>query len=172
MLVYKFSSSFVSSGEMLRFNWVPDMHRRSVKLTRLMRISDCRTKREHLVTRMLFYLGKEEEGTFIFGDWKERKALVCMDGSNYVGYIFWSNSNRKTPVLRQIFVRKEWQRKGIGMAMARYWAENYGFPFAERFGVESPNIKSLGLLEKLGYLELDRKANLVRYTKCYRVPGM
>jgi GNAT superfamily N-acetyltransferase len=172
MLVHKVANSFVSPAEILRFNFASGLHERSARLTKSVRVSDCRTKREHLITRLLFYLGKQEEGAFIFGDWKERKALLCMSEKDYIGYIFWSNSGGKTPVIRQIFVRKEWQRQGVGTAMMKYWAENYAFPFTERFGVESPNIKSYGILQKLGYVEIDRKANLVKFIRCYRAPGM
>jgi hypothetical protein len=79
MLVDKVANSFVSPAEILRFDWASRLHERSAKLTNSVRVSRCRTKREHIITRLLFYLGNEEEGAFIFGDWKSLEVDDAKD---------------------------------------------------------------------------------------------
>lgn len=92
LIALKWQHKFVSPTEILKFDWAPAVQQRAAKVGKGLRISDCRTKGEHLITWLLFHLGKDAEGAFIFGEWKGRHALLVMDGKKYLGY---------GPVLRQ-----------------------------------------------------------------------
>jgi GNAT superfamily N-acetyltransferase len=78
-----------------------------------------------------------------------------MDTERFFGYVYSTIDDDGTPVLRQIFVDESRRRSGVGTALIQYWAEKYAFPKVEKFGIESPNYKSLGILEKLGYVRRD-----------------
>src|SRR6267143_408630 len=70
--------------------------------------------------------------------------LLRSDQSAYVGFLIWTGGS--TAVLRQIFVRSEDRRKGYAGEAVRYWVRNYADLLDSRFGVESPNERTLRLL--------------------------
>jgi GNAT superfamily N-acetyltransferase len=128
----------------------------------------CLSKKDHLVARVLFLLAQEEEESFIYGSEGEHRTLVVLNDQQYLGYLFWSENRgrlgKREPVLRQLFVRKEFRRQGIGTAMVQTWADRFAFPRASLFGVESPNTHSQSILVRLGYAHIEGE-NIVG-TKC------
>jgi GNAT superfamily N-acetyltransferase len=134
----------------------------------------CRTKKEHLVARVLFLLAQEEEEGFIYGSEREHRTMVVFNDQQYFGYLFWSDnrgrSGKREPVLRQLFVRKEFRRQGVGTTMLQAWAELFAFPLASLFGVESPNAHTRRMLVRLGYAHTDGES--IVGTRCGFVQGM
>ncbi|HTR36222.1 MAG TPA: GNAT family N-acetyltransferase [Bryobacteraceae bacterium] len=126
------------------------------------------------MSRVLFLLAEEEEQGFIYGSERERRTMLVGDGTSFFGYLFWSEnrapSGAREPILRQLFVRKEFRERGVGTAMVQTWADRLASPLAERFGVESPNDHTLRMLVRLGYARRD--GDSVVGTKCYFVTGM
>jgi GNAT superfamily N-acetyltransferase len=126
----------------------------------------CRSKKDFAVARLLNLIARDEDSRFIYGRDQEHKVGVGFDEQGYFGYVMWTF--KTMPVLRQIFVLKERQRKGLGSRMLRYWAERYAFPYVEQFGVEDPNEKSMELYLKLGYVR--REGGKIVGVKLERVP--
>jgi len=109
-----------------------------------------RILQDRTVARLLQVLAKNDEGAFLYGNDNDHNIGLYFDANGYFGYVMWTH--KTIPVLRQIFVVKERQRMGLGTQMIRYWAERFAFPHVEKFGVEDPNEKSMGVLLKLGYV--------------------
>ena len=133
------------------------------------------SKKDHPVARVLFWLASEEDRAFIYGRESEHHTMLALNDEGYLGYLFWSDnrsrsSGKREPVLRQLFVRKEFRRQGVGTMMVEMWADRIAFPLAPKFGVESPNADTQGMLVRLGYAHIDGQ-NIVG-TKCGFVQGM
>jgi GNAT superfamily N-acetyltransferase len=157
----------VSPEQVLRLDWNPEMIARSQTVGNW-RWSVCRTKKEHLVARLLFLLASEEESGFIYGLESEHHTMLAFNDEQYLGYLFWSDNRsasagEKEPVLRQIFVRAEFRRRGIGATMVQTWAEQLALPVAPRFGVESPNGHTRRILVRLGYAHTDGESDLLPF---------
>ncbi|TAL39941.1 MAG: N-acetyltransferase, partial [Alphaproteobacteria bacterium] len=154
----------VRPDTILRLDWSPPLIARGEGLG-VFRWAGCSTKKDNLVARMLWRQAKEEEGSFIYGDDAKRRTMVFFNDSGFLGYLFWSEvrdgTGKKEPVLRQLFVKKEFRRQGIGAAAVKLWAERFAFPLASQFGVEAPSQDTIRILVKLGYLHRDDKNKLV-----------
>jgi GNAT superfamily N-acetyltransferase len=131
---------------------------RSKTLTNGWRWGTCQTRKDHLVARTLFLLAREEDGSFIYGSENGHHAMVVLNDQQFLAYLLWSDdrgesSGKREPVLRQLFVRKEFRREGIGTAMVQTWADQFAFPIDVDglFGVEDPNNDAQRILVKLGY---------------------
>ncbi len=172
ILAIRVASRIIQPTTILTFDWAKNMHARAERLAgSAYRVARVSTQAEHLIVLMLLQYAKEEE-PFIYGSKEDNHALLCMDDEQYVGYIRWSmGEERNDPVLHQIFIIKARQRQGIGTMLLCHWAENFAFPFVEKFGVESPNHKSFGALVKLGYAERDGERGM-KGIRCYFVSGM
>ncbi len=175
LVAVPYGSSVVAPQEILRPTWNPEMVKRA-RSDGQIRWAICRTKREHLPARMLYLLASAEENSnFIYGSENERKTMLCFDGTEYWGYLFWSQTRnpadgQRRPVLRQLFLREGFRGKGLGTALVRTWIEQIALPLATSFGVESPNERTRSVLVRLGhaYFEGDK----IIGTTCYFVPSM
>ncbi len=107
----------------------------------------------------------------MYGTYGEGRTILCMDDKEYIGYLRWSvREGRNFPILRQWYIAKEYQRKGIGLMLLKHWAEKYALRLTLTFGVEAPNHKTLGALVKAGYAK--NKGKHVIGIRCRFVPGM
>lgn len=98
--------------------------------------------------------------------------MVVFNDQKFVAYLLWSDdrggqAGKREPVLRQLFVRKEFRREGIGTAMVRTWADQFAFPIDVDglFGVEDPNNDAQRILVKLGYAHIEGQTLVGE--KCY-----
>jgi hypothetical protein len=168
VVAFEYGKRVVSPRDVLRLEWSPQLRKRANDIGPW-RWTVCKSKREHLVVQVLVSLAQADDESFLFPTGREDKAIVCFDNSSYIGYLLWSDchSERKEsrePVLRQVFVRSDWRRKGVAMDLIRTWADRFAFPLAPAFVVESPNEKTIGVLMKLGYLSSDRSDRCYRWT--------
>ena len=159
----------VSPAQALRLDWNPRMTARA-KAFGIWRRSECHTKKEHLTAKMLFLIAQEEEMPFNYGSESGHRAMVALNEAEYLGYLLWSDhqdssTGKPEPVLRQLFVRPEFRRTGIGKAMVQSWADQFAFPIADSFGVESPNADARRMLIGLEYARED-EGDFVG-TKCH-----
>ena len=168
-----YGNRIATPERVLRVDWAPEMTARSEKFDRW-QWAICRTKENSSWRRVLFLLAEEEEKSFVYGDEREHRTVIFFDDQQNLSYLFWSEnrgrSGKREPALRQLFVRKEFRRQGIGTAMVQLWADRFAFPLADSFGVESPNAHTQEMLVRLGYAQISAE-NIVG-TKCYFVPGM
>jgi len=163
-----YGNRVASPEQVIHLDWSAEMISRSETVSRW-RWVVCRTKRDHVVARVLFWLALKEEGSFIYGSERHHRAMLFFNDEQYLSYLFWSEnrntSGKKEPILRQLFVRKEFRRQGIGTTMVQTWADRFAFPLASSFGVESPNEHTQGILVRLAYAHIDGE-NIVG-AKCY-----
>jgi len=116
-------------------------------------------------------LAKHEESGFLFGEQSEHEAGLLLresDSERYVGYLIWTEED-DAAIVRQIFIKPEERRQGLAAAALQFWVERFG-GVPQRFGVESPNERTLGLLVKLGYAR--RQNGGVIGDKCFFVRGI
>jgi GNAT superfamily N-acetyltransferase len=126
---------------------------------------------EHLAVGIMFKLAQQEDHSFKWGSERYHRDLLCFDAERFLGYLRWSHQRRKKEIiLHQIFVMTDLQRRGIGTTLLRHWAEKYAFPFVERFGAEQANEKSMGILQKLGYIR--GTSNNTDWIRCYELSGI
>lgn len=164
----------VSPEQVLRLDWRPEIVARSEALG-IWRWAVCLTKKDHLVARILFWLASEEDGSFIYGLESEHHTMLALNDEGYLGYLFWTDSRsrssgKREPVLRQVFVRKEFRRQGVGTMMVEMWADRFAFPLAPKFGVESPNAHTKRMLVRLGYAHIDGQKSVG--TRCGFIQGL
>jgi GNAT superfamily N-acetyltransferase len=160
-----FADDTLQPKEVLDLRWNSTLFSRSRRLDGWS-FGVCRYKRDYAVARLLNWMARDEDSRFLYGRDQDHKVGVAFDDSGYFGYVMWTF--RTLPVLRQIFVLPERQRSGIGTRMVSYWAERFAFPYAEQFGVEDPNEKSMGLLLKLGYFRMDGES--IMPVRAFRIP--
>ena len=145
-----YGNRVVSPEHVLRLDWSPAMVARSRMLTNGWRWGTCRTKKDHLVGRTLFLLARQEDGSFIYGSESGHRTMVVFNDQQFLAYLLWSDdrgpAGKREPVLRQLFVRKEFRREGIGTAMVKTWAIDVD----GLFEVEEPNSDAKRILAKLG----------------------
>lgn len=135
--------------------WNRGLGARATPIARGLLFGRCRSKRDHVVLRVLQVLAKQEDHRFKFGEPSEFHSVLCLDSSrrSYIGFLIWTEDG--TAVLRQIFVVKGKRRKGYASAMVSYWVENFANKVADRFGIEEPNESAIKLHAKLGHLRLE-----------------
>jgi GNAT superfamily N-acetyltransferase len=105
----------------------------------------------------------DEDKSFVFGDLGKYRAGLCFDKNAYHGCLIWSPGG--VPVMQRMFVSPDWRGQGLGTHLVRYWAERFAFPRTKRFGVQSPNAKTVGILIKLGYVR--RVGDLDHMARCF-----
>jgi len=86
----------------------------------------------------------------------EQDAIVYVCGEEVSGYLTWKRMTNGKLALQQLFVRRDYRKRGIASHMIRKWESQYCDQ--DTFYVEEPNEKSITLLEKLGYFEPEPKA--------------
>lgn len=154
----------------LDVRWNPDLRPRARRVIGGLRFVLCRSKRDETVLNALQVRAKAEEPSFRFGRLDQHEAALLLVGSGkgrYAGYIVWTVDAHA--VLRQIFIFPRERRRGLARAAMMYWAVNHAEPVASRFGIESPNKKSMNLLVRLGYAK--RAGRRVVGDKCFFVLG-
>lgn len=86
-----------------------------------------------------------------FNSTKDFRRFLWAENSLFVGFIFWSytNRNEKTkPVIQQIFVEQGSQRTGVATKMVEEWIE---FVEDDEFRVLYPNPLAHAFFEELDY---------------------
>jgi GNAT superfamily N-acetyltransferase len=146
-----YRNSFISAADVLRPEWNPALLAHSDPVDDW-RFALCCRRREFLVVRLLHLLALDDEPGFIYGRDEDHNAAVGFDSDGYFGYLLWTDGDTQ-PTLRQLFVTRERRRRGLGRRLLQHWAERIGLRASERFVVESPNEKSIGILIQLGYAE-------------------
>ncbi len=114
-------------------------------------------------------MAQQEEAPFRSVSEKDHRAALVFrsEQAAYIGFLVWTEGGPLA--LRQIFVRPEDRRKGYASDALRFWVEHYAEPLGRRFGVESPNDRTLRLLVKLGYART--KGKEVISVKCFFMPS-
>lgn len=113
-------------------------------------------KRVHcLLAWQLNKLAKNEEHSFLTPDIENLnpKIYVLTHKGIPIGYAFW-NDCFEGICLRQIFTRKEYRRKGFATNLMEKTVEIECGKKGE-FYCESPNVKSQGILIKLGHAKVE-----------------
>jgi GNAT superfamily N-acetyltransferase len=162
-----FDGDFVNARVVLDLNWNPDLRSRAEAFDGGW-FAVAQTTQDRAAVRLLEVLARNSDGRFLYGQQGQHNLGVAFDGHGYYGYVMWTH--KTIPVLRQIFIVPERQRTGLGSKMVRHWAERYAFPHVERFGVEDPNQKAIGLYLKLGYITVEADGR-VGEVLLYRVPS-
>lgn len=168
LIAVHYGRELFTPATILQLDWSPPLIQRGEQLGPF-RWTISATKKDDLVARMLWLEAKLEDDGFRFNALHRR--MLFFDESGFLGYLFWSETRheetgKKEPVLRQIFVKKEFRKKGIATAAIQLWAERFAFPLAAKFGVESPENDTIRILARLGYVERDDKNKFIA-TKCY-----
>jgi ribosomal protein S18 acetylase RimI-like enzyme len=134
-----------------------------------LRIAEIRTAWELLVVHVMQSMAREEHEPFMNARLEEqRTALVFLpEDKKIVGYILWSDDGTEA-TLRQIYVLPAERRKGIASRLLDYWVREYADKVGDRFAVESPNEKSVGLLIKLGLFDESQASS----SKCFFICEM
>jgi len=154
----------------LSLGWNRGIWLRATKVSDDLRFVRCRSRKDLLAVTLLQVLAKQEQSGFLFGEQSEHEAGLLLRGSDNrrcVGYLIWTEED--AAIVRQIFVRLEERRQGLAAAALQFWVERFG-GLSQRFGVESPNEKTLGLLVKLGYAKWQNGG--VIGDKCFFVRGV
>lgn len=170
IIAVEFGRGVVHPQEILRVTWSPGLVARAERIGRW-RFGVCKTKRDHLVTRMLFLMASGGRGELYL---RQRKRASRVRSSQRPKLDRLRILVRKPRYVRgegagarQIFVKKGHRRKGAGTTMVRRWAERFAFPLARTFGVESPNSRTPGILVRLGYVE--EHGEMITGKRCYFV---
>jgi hypothetical protein len=146
----------VHTNSVLEVDRLPSMLSRSHALPLLpYGVAEVKADDEYVLVRLLCRSAKSEESFHCHAEKGDSLVLVCTDGKRYIGYLDSSVDDDGTPLLHQIFIADDHRKRGLGTEVLRYWAETYVFPRVEKFGIESPNARSLGILQKLGYIQRD-----------------
>jgi len=129
------------------------------------------TNRELLIVHVMQFLAREEGEPFRSATLEEYQCCLLYHRPLrvFLGFLMWSNGDTEA-TLHQIFVVPRARRKGLAAQFLRFWVREYADQVSDRFAVESPNEKSLGLLVKLGFTTLDPKD--VHESKCFLVDGL
>lgn len=148
--------------------WNRGLRERSQSISGNLRLARCRSKRDHVVLRVLQALAMQDDHRFKFGDLEEHCSALCFDAKRkkYIGFLIWSES--KTAILRQLFVVQDERRKGLASKMVKFWVEHYAKPIGDKFGIEGPNEAALKLHATLGHLKL--RGSRAIGIKCYFAP--
>jgi len=115
------------------------------------------TKWDRMTLRYLNYLAKKEEQSFKIMPRETLRNYILLSRDKFIGYLAWTQE--KPPTLRQIFVTKEERRKRYATKLVQHFVNTQCPKPDERgalFNVESPNNASLRLLEKLGYVKMEK----------------
>jgi hypothetical protein len=122
------------------------------------------------IVHALNYLAKNDDAGFHAIDLTQTNVCLIMDKKTVFGYLSWNECKNKA-TLRQVFIRREFRRKGYGTALINYWVNKYAnLEIKNYFFVESPNYLTSNILVKLGHAYRDSKgiicSNNARFFSC------
>lgn len=161
----------VEPHTLLRVGWNRGLRARARKLTKNLWFAKCSSQKDYLVITALQVLAQGDDPSFRFVSRDEHMAGILIaksNGASYGGFLLWTEDEHA--ILRQIFVASELRGQGHAAAALRFWVEHHADHLNDKFGIESPNEKSIGLLLKLGYARLENGATIGR--KCFFVQGL
>ena len=116
--------------------------------------------RARAIVHALNYLAKSDDAGFRGIDITETNACLIMDKKAVLGYLSWNECENKA-TLRQVFIRREFRRKGYGRVFVDFWVKKYAdLEGKSYFFVESPNSLTGNILVKLGHAYRDSEGNL------------
>jgi len=114
--------------------------------------------RDRITLFVLWHLAKKEASEFLSIDTvidnKLFHAKILWKQGETIGYYAYTTEENSLPILQQIFVRKEYRRRGYATQMVQNFLDTFKGPV----GIESPNEHSLKLLEKMGLVKRTKKA--------------
>lgn len=122
------------------------------------RIIEVKTQKHKAVLRYLNIIAQKEDSTFLSIPKPGVRAFI-LSKVKPVGYISFTKKKREyegVPVIRQLFVKQEARRRGHATELVKYLLERQCYKSNSQgnsFLIESPNRKTLRLLEKLGFLK-------------------
>jgi len=159
-VAFKFNGHFYQPRTVMNLKWNKDMKRRGIQIGDELVFTECKTKKDNFILRILNMIAKEENLGFLTPNLEVHKGALLIDRKKekYIGYIFWhwkkfKGESSVKPVLNQIFVVEDERRKGYGTKMIKTWVEN--IIEGRSFVVEEPGIEALKILVKLGYAEVN-----------------
>jgi len=113
--------------------------------------------RDRITLFVLWRLAKKEASEFrsidTVIDNKLFHAKILWKQGEAIGYYTYTTEKNRLPTLREIFVRKEYRRRGYATQMVQDFLDTFKGPV----GIESPNKHSLELLQKIGLVERTEK---------------
>jgi hypothetical protein len=163
-----YANTLVQPSLVLDVSWNRTLRDRAEPVAAGLLFARCRSKKDHLVLRVLQVLAKQDDQRFNFGDLEEHCSALFFDTKQrkYLGFLIWSAD--KTAILRQLFVVKSERRKGHASRIVPFWVERYANKLGDRFGIEGPNEAAVKLHVKLGHIRI-QGSNAVGIN-CYFVP--
>jgi len=166
-----YGNQTINPSEALKPTWNPTLRERGERVDSGLVLTQCRTKKDYLVVRLLQVLAKEEDSRFMFVRDNEQSAGILLDASNgkYLGFLVWNQSEGHV-ILRQIFIVPDERRKGLATRLVTFWVEHYADKVNDTFGIESPNEKALNLHIKLRHARME--GDSVKGLKCFFVSGL
>jgi hypothetical protein len=161
----------IDPSEALKPAWNPTMRERGERVDGTLVFTNCRSKKDYLIVKLLQAMAKEEESSFMFVRDDEHSVGILLDAmtGKYLGFVAWNVSGQHA-VLRQIFIVPDERRKGLASRMVTFWVEHYADKVSEKFGIESPNEKAVSLHTTLGHVRIE--GDSVIGVKCFRVVGL
>jgi len=164
------ANTFVQPRLVLDPKWNRGLRGRAEHVAAGLLLVRCRSKKDHLILRVLQVLAKQDDPRFKFADPSEHSAALCLDAKRrkYLGFLIWTED--KTAVLRQLFVVNDERRKGHASKMVTFWIERYAKKLGDKFGIEGPNKAALKLHVKLGHVKIEGSDTVG--VKCYFAPTL
>jgi len=116
---------------------------------------EAKKKAERAKLRYLNDLAQQEDKRFLSVE-RKTKGYIIFSRKMLVGYLSWNKTEKGIPVIRQLFVVPEMQRKGLGTILVGWFVKHAcsnRSKIKPLFLVESPNEASVKLIRKLGYAD-------------------
>lgn len=125
---------------------------------------ECCNLRTTLPLTMLQFLSKEERNGFLSFQSNHQKAILIYVQDKCIGYLIWSfkkHEHEGCPILRQIFIKKEYRLQNLGTFLIKKWHEVYVSPHGKKFGVEDPNHITFKILNNLKHITKDNNCFII-----------
>ena len=171
ILLFQYRKQLTDIEEILKLKWNIKSLERCLLINEKRGFVHVNTKKDIMVLKLLQYLAKIEEASFMMFRKNDLKAGLYIDLENnkYIGFLVWSKVTAELRI-NQIFVLPEYRRNGLGTELIKYWVNNYAKKLGNVFGVETPNNKTTNLLVKVGYYKNSNKTEAEM--TCYPFMGM
>ncbi|NOR85257.1 GNAT family N-acetyltransferase, partial [archaeon] len=165
----KFRNRILKPQTVINLNWNNDIKKRAILIEKNLFFSECTSKKDFLILKILQLMGKDEE-SFLYIQPKTQKAGLLFDIQKniYLGFIVWTDKslkNKKYAILRQIFITNEERRKGYGTKLLKFWIKTFADKINERYCIESPNKLSQKMLISLGHAKIE--GQYIKAGKCF-----
>ena len=149
-------------NEVFNLDWFKSIKKNSIKLQKDLYLYHPTTPKGFLVAEALTLQSQGEGEEFHRFKTGIQEIYILHDKKQYIGFLIWSiqkESIVKGPILRAIYIKKEYRCKGYMKACVQYWINEIVRANTKYFQIEVPNYKTSFLL---GYIMSRHKNRDIR----------